>query len=1098
MLMKRFFTLCAVTIALLLCGVTVSARTLGTGGYGDLMWIMSDDGELVITGSGEMLSADSYSEYPWHEYRSQIESIVIGNGVTSIGEGAFRDCSSLTSITIPESVTSIGSSAFSSCNSLTSITIPEGVTSIGDYAFYYCTGLTSITIPESVTSIGYQTFYYCTGLTSITIPESVTSIGGGAFEDCYSLTAILVDANNEVYDSRNDCNAIIETSSNTLIAGCMTTVIPESVTSIGDYAFSGCSGLTSINIPESVTSIEYYAFSGCTGLTSITIPESVTSIGSRAFSGCSGLTSINIPESVTSIGDWAFSGCSSLTSILVDANNEVYDSRNDCNAIIETSSNTLIAGCMTTVIPESVTSIGNWAFSGCSGLTSINIPESVTSIGDDAFLHTAWYNQQPDGVVYLDGWVLGYKGGMPENTAIVIDNGVKGIAVNAFSNCSGLTSITIPKGVTSIGHGAFYYCTGLTSITMPEGVTSIGDWAFERCTGLTSITIPESVTSIGYQAFYNCSSLTDIYCLTVDPFSIIPGTFGGVDKSSCVLGVPAGSVDAYCNAEYWKSFENIVPLHQVTYVLDDEVVETCWQPEGATIVIPNMEKEGYSLSDWTMHTPIDIKGRIKDMTNPQDEVLYTNAHCTNTQYGDQFASWEVLFDGKADSFFHSEYSDNESLDGEHHYLRVDAGKPISEFNFTFTTRSTNSWINSPTEMVVEGCDLPNGEYEEIAVLTGLPTTDATIYNSEVLGNGKAYRYIRYRVTKTASNYNVKGHPYFFLAEFGMSDYSHSPVTENFVMPASDVVLTATNSINSYRVTFSHGNGIVSSEELHYGATIIAPEAPERKHYTFVEWSEYPATVPAHDVEVVAKYALALDESEVTDFYKSADEEVARITYTRTFDDTEWQTLYVPFEISVDEAFLEDFEIADLNDIRQYDYDNDGVKDETVLEAFKVTSGVLEANYPYLIRAKEQGKKVIAIEEEAMVYATEENSIDCSSVREKYTFTGNYGGIGSGWPVDEGYYTLVGGAWQPVSEGTELGAFRFYLKVDSRHGNSATFARSIRLRIVGKDSNDDEVTGIEMTTDNGQQTTVIYDLSGRRVLNPTKGIYIVNGCKVVIK
>ena len=975
--MKRFFTLCAATIALLLCGVTVSARTLGTGGYGDLMWIMSDDGELVITGSGEMLSAANDSEYPWHEYRSQIESIVIGNGVTSIGSSAFNDCDNLT---------------------------------------------------------------------SITIPASVTSIGDGAFRDCYRLTAILVDANNEVYDSRNDCNAIIETSSNTLIAGCVTTVIPEGVTSIGDQAFSGCGNLTSITIPESVTSIENEAFYCCTGLTSITIPEGVTSIGDAAF---------------------------------------MY----------------------------------------CRGLTSITIPEGVTSIGRDAFLSTSWYNQQPDGVVYLDGWVLGYKGGMPENTAIVIDNGVKGIAESAFSSRSSLTAINIPENsqLTSIGDQAFYHCTGLTTITIPEGVTSIGAWAFSGCSSLTAITIPENsqLTSIGDQAFYHCtglttitipegvtsiesstfsgcSSLTSINCLTVEPFSITPNTFQGVDKSSCVLGVPAGSVDAYCNAEYWNSFENIVPLHQVTYVLDDEVVETCWQPEGATIVIPNMEKEGYSLSDWTMHTPIDIKGRIKDMTNPQDEVLYTNAHCTNTQYGDQFVSWEVLFDGKADSFFHSEYSDNESLDGEHHYLRVDAGKPISEFNFTFTTRSTNSWINSPTEMVVEGCDLPNGEYEEIAVLTGLPTTDATVYNSEVLGNGKAYRYIRYRVTKTGSNYNVKGHPYFFLAEFGMSDYSHSPVTENFVMPASDVVLTATNSINSYRVTFSHGNGIVSSEELHYGATIIAPEAPERKHYTFVEWSEYPATVPAHDVEVVAKYALALDESEVTDFYKSADEEVARITYTRTFDDTEWQTLYVPFEISVDEAFLEDFEIADLNDIRQYDYDNDGVKDETVLEAFKVTSGVLEANYPYLIRAKEQGEKVIAIEEEAMVYATEENSIDCSSVREKYTFTGNYGGIGSGWPVDEGYYTLVGGAWQPVSEGTELGAFRFYLKVDSRHGNSATFARSIRLRIVGKDSNDDELTGIEMTTDNGQQTTVIYDLSGRRVLNPTKGIYIVNGCKVVIK
>jgi hypothetical protein len=211
--------------------------------------------------------------------------------VTSIGYCAFFECSSLTSITIPTSVTSIGDGAFSGCTGLTSVIIPTSVTSIGNYAFY-SSALTSITIPNSVTSIGAYAFYSCRGLTSITIPTSVTGIGPEAFSDCISLTSITVNSGNTMYDSRDNCNAIIEKSSNTLVMGCKNTTIPNSVTSIGSYAFSGCSGLTSITIPNSVTSIGYEVFSSCSGLTSITIPNSVTSIGSDAFSGCSSLTSI--------------------------------------------------------------------------------------------------------------------------------------------------------------------------------------------------------------------------------------------------------------------------------------------------------------------------------------------------------------------------------------------------------------------------------------------------------------------------------------------------------------------------------------------------------------------------------------------------------------------------------------------------------------------------------------------------------------------------------------------------------------------------------------------------------------------------------------
>ena len=269
---------------------------------------------------------------------SSLTSITIPNSVTSIRSESFYDCSSLTSITIPNSVTSIGDAAFENCESLTSIIIPDSVTSIGYNAFQYCHSLTSITIPDSVTSIRDNAFEYCFSLTSITIPKSVISIGNSVFIGCSSLTSIFVDADNTVYDSRNNCNGIIKTSTNTLIAGCSTTIIPNSVKSIGSYAFSGSSSLTSITIPNSVTSIGNNAFEYCHSLTSITIPDSVTSIGASAFCDCHSLTSITIPDSVTSIGSQAFTHCSSLTIVN---------------------------------IPTSVTSMGSYVFQECSDLLTI-------------------------------------------------------------------------------------------------------------------------------------------------------------------------------------------------------------------------------------------------------------------------------------------------------------------------------------------------------------------------------------------------------------------------------------------------------------------------------------------------------------------------------------------------------------------------------------------------------------------------------------------------------------------------------------------------------------------------------------------------------
>jgi hypothetical protein len=327
-------------------------------------------------------------------------------------------------------------------------------------------------------------------LQTIILPSKVNDIiqpsWEGAFLDCPNLASVTVVGSNSVYDSRNNCNAIIETDTNTLIIGGTDTIIPNSVISIGSEAFYGRTQLTFITIPNSVTTIGGSAFSDCSSLTSITIPDSVTYIGDNAFRNCRSLTSITIPNSVTSIGDYAFVDCNAMTSIVVEEGNTTYDSRENCNAIIETATNTLITGCQNTVIPNSVTSIGEWAFAHCSSLTSITIPNSVTSIESSAF------------------------SGCSGLTSITIPNRVTSIGSNAFRNCRSLTSITIPNSVTSIGDFAFYDCYGLTSVTIGNSVTSIGSNAFSHCTSLTSITIPNSVTNIGSSAFYDCTSLRSV------------------------------------------------------------------------------------------------------------------------------------------------------------------------------------------------------------------------------------------------------------------------------------------------------------------------------------------------------------------------------------------------------------------------------------------------------------------------------------------------------------------------------------------------------------------------------------------------------------
>jgi hypothetical protein len=556
-----------VTIPDMINGLPVS--TIGTNSFFYCSGLTSVTIPHSVTSIGDWAFAHCFS----------LTSVTIGTNVASIGSFAFGDCG-LTNVTIPNSVTHIGGAAFIGCSSLTSVTIPDSVTNFdGESAFESCTSLTSVTIGNGVTSIGNFTFNNCTSLTNITIGNSVTYIGDWAFGGCTGLTAINVDPLNTFYSS---LDGVLFNKTHTTLIQCPRgkagiQIVPNGVTSIGNDAFYGCGGLTGVTIPNSVTSIGDYAFQ------------------------CSGLTDVTIPAGVTRIGQEAFQSCGSLTAITVDAQNASYSSVD--GVLFDKSQTTLIfypqdkAGTYT--IPDSVTSIWNDAFYGCGGLTSVTIGNGVISIGDSAFswcmnLTNVYFQgnapsfgghvfsaivfggtvRDPATIYALPGttgWSTN-SSGLPANIwqpQVQTGDPRFGVGTNGFGFtinwASGMTVVVevstslvtptwSPVSTNTFTNGSIYFSdpqwkdypgrfyrlhvalpaaweytyttnNGTVTITGYRGpgrvatipdtikglpVTGIGDNAFYDCFGLTNVTIPNSVTNIGVAAFYGCSSLTSV------------------------------------------------------------------------------------------------------------------------------------------------------------------------------------------------------------------------------------------------------------------------------------------------------------------------------------------------------------------------------------------------------------------------------------------------------------------------------------------------------------------------------------------------------------------------------------------------------------
>lgn len=649
-----------------LCGESVS-------------YALDDKGLLTISGSGRMDDYDWHSS-PFYEYRDEINSIVIEAGITYIGKDAFYESTALTEVAFPESVLEIGENAFGDCYRLTSVDFEEGLVNIGISAFGGCGRLTNVFLPETLKSIGNSAFAY-SGLKNIHIPKEVEAIGEGAF--CIpSLESMVIDTENQSFSYENK---ILYNKDKTHIVGALGTIgesfiIPDTVTSIGVSAFSGCSKLKSIIIPNTVISIGESAFA-YSGLTSITIPDGVERIEPFTFAGCGNLKEVSFSEGIKSIGKRAFYFCTGLENVVLPEGVESIETAAfyNCSSMIEIK------------LPTSMTDIASAAFSSCAGLESIMIPNGVTSIEEQVFA------------------------GCRNLERIVLPNTLTSIEKEAFTQCNSLSEIILPESITSIGNGAFAYCSSIENITIPDGVTSLGETVFRECNALEFVTIPKSVTTIDGTIFYKIEhdvmivgesgSYAQTFANLIKvPFKLLDGTIiqptctitydanGGVltgeatrtfTKRTSIGKHPVATRDGYILKGWYLYKTGGTKIPENMLIMSDFTVYAVWEKVASDTADKDDSDENSVNNGSQNNTTESSNSDTNDNPNSQNQVEINKVYTVGAYKYQVLNDLEVAFVGlKSNKTKKVTIDKTVTIEGKSFQVTTIAGKALRKKNIT--------------------------------------------------------------------------------------------------------------------------------------------------------------------------------------------------------------------------------------------------------------------------------------------------------------------------------------------------------------------------------------------------------------------------------